>query len=69
MKLNLQQENHLSKEEKQKVLGGHDCYNYQCYVSCSVGGQVGANTCSEGEWRCRSQYGENSRPVSCYCKG
>lgn len=46
MKLNIQQENVLSKEEKKKVLGGGG--GGGCYVTCSGGVTEGMGDCDNG---------------------
>lgn len=50
MKLNIQQENVLSKEERKSLLGGNG--PYACYVTCNPGsgsgGVVGTNSCAGG---------------------
>lgn len=43
MKLNLQQENVLSKEEKKEVLGGYG--PSPCYVTCNNGNTIGIDMC------------------------
>lgn len=61
MKLNLQQENILSKEERKEVLGG-----YTCYVRCGSSVIVtGANSCAELQHIC----GPYDKPSCCVCNG
>lgn len=48
MKLNIQQENLLSKEEKKKLLGGYG--PYPCYVTCNSNvGTFGVNSCNSSD--------------------
>ncbi|WP_293731817.1 hypothetical protein [uncultured Parabacteroides sp.] len=50
MKLNLQQENFLSKEEKKVILGG----SKTCYVQCAQSPPRQTSSCSQSdiEWAC-----------------
>lgn len=50
MKLNLQQENLLSKEEKKEVLGGYG--PSPCYARCNTGNYVGVETCLAANSAC-----------------
>lgn len=61
MKLNLQQENILSKEEKKILLGG---YGNSCYVTRN-GSEIAVGNCDKAtiDYYCGSG-GEHS---SCYC--
>lgn len=62
IKLNLQQENILSKEERKEVLGGYQ----QCYVRCGNSVTVtGASSCAELQNIC----GPYERPSCCVCGG
>lgn len=50
MKLNLQQENLLSKEEKKEVLGGYG--PSPCYARCKGGSHIGVESCSDAIYVC-----------------
>ena len=60
MKLNLQQENLLSKEERKEVLGGVE----GCYVLCSTENRKPIPDCSSE--RTKAACGYNT-VLSCYC--
>lgn len=62
MKLNLQQENVLTKEEKKNLLGG---YGNSCYVTRTSGGEIAVGNCDKAtiEFYCGGG-GEHS---GCYC--
>lgn len=45
MKLNLQQDNILSKEERKEILGGVG--PDPCYVTCNSGNRVGVDRCDD----------------------
>lgn len=62
MKLNLQQENLLSKEEKKEVLRGAG--PVPCYVVCNNGNRIGIDRCDD--YAIRNNCGESSyRSCSC----
>lgn len=53
MKLNLQQENLLSKEEKKEVLGGYG--PSPCYARCNgSNNNIGVESCTAGSSVCSS---------------
>lgn len=52
MKLNLQQENLLSKEEKKEVLGGYG--PAPCYVRCGDGYTFNTDSCTAAAYTCGS---------------
>lgn len=61
MKLNLQQENLLSKEERKEVLGG-DGAPYPCYARCG-GYTVPVPACSQASYYC-----DGNRVECCTCQ-
>jgi hypothetical protein len=63
MKLSLQPENILSKEERKKILGGT---NGNCYVHCSSG-TTSFGSCADEDAKRRACHG--STPSYCTCEG
>lgn len=61
MKVNLQKENFLSKEERKQALGG----NYICYVKCDAGTPAyPISSCTYNDSMCNGQI-----PICCSCPG
>lgn len=64
IKLNLQQKNILSKEERKKIIGGEHSGN-TCYVRCDDSNVfvVGAQSCSQLQTVCNG----GKPPTCCIC--
>lgn len=66
MKLNLQQENLLTKEERKEILGGSDAAPYPCYARCDSGYSsyiVPVSACSQASYYC-----DGNRVACCTCQ-